>query len=411
MASVTRSGRLTGAAKAELSAYASRRGAFGVEIGFAEDKVMAMTLRVDGETLSVFLGSQTDGDFGLLGRNISLVVKVEADGLTLVSSGMGAKLGRSILQPVPGTDDWLVGPLAIPAIRPSTPLDGHLRPALLPLIWRDAVGLYQQGRIRLQALANRPAEIGATSLSKAGPAKRPTPQRIRALPQGLFDLEPSLPLPEPKPRAVTLTPEVPLTSSARVRRTVARVRLATGADGRIGLTIPVAEMEALWAGRPNSAQRPCRLILSGKDLVVLPADDPAARKSGVTLVLKLSTGNRWYGRTSRPESDTAQSITMAVPIARDGSGFEAEIQPGRVVLRGAVGRALVADQHPAVRRLARASRMISEALIMVHAAREEGRADIDILDASGTALLLMPREAVAARIRGDGFSLSPAADG
>jgi hypothetical protein len=418
MAIVTRSGGLFGAAAGASASADARSQVFGVEIGARPAGSMSLTLLVTAATLSFFLGSRVGGDQALLARNTRFTVSVVGDGIVLNMAGVRAKMGPSLVLPMIGTDDWLLGPFALPQERMPSPLDGHLRHALLPLIWRDATGTVEAGRITLPGLANRPAEIGAPSLSVDPPSARRrahSGSKVRASAVGANG--PPLPLPEPRPKGLQAlqdrVPEVaiPLPPGPR-RNRVARVRLTKGADGRIGLTLPVAGMRALWAGRPDTIARKCRLARTAKDLVILPADDPAASEvQGVDLVLRIAKGDRWYGRTARIDMDGAGAIALAGPLAKDGSGFEAEVQPGRVLLRGAVGKAVMASEHPAAQRLARARRMFTDALIMVKAAREEGAADIDILDASGMALVSLPREAVAVRIRGDGFCLSGLVDG
>jgi hypothetical protein len=112
----------------------------------------------------------------------------------------------------------------------------------------------------------------------------------------------------------------------------------------------------------------------------------------------------WYGRA--PVGGRAGSTPLAslgAAALREGNDFTADLQPGRLVLRGALRRSAPAPRPSAdMGQLGEARRMMSEALALVRAARQAGgmgTPEIEFLDDEGRPLLSVPPDAAAARIR------------
>jgi hypothetical protein len=183
-----------------------------------------------------------------------------------------------------------------------------------------------------------------------------------------------------------------------------RLRVTLGATGRLGVTLTRAAMDALWAGRADDAERPCAVVCSGADLLILPGGDPLSRHLAGLPVRMRRTEAAWYGRA--PVGGRAGSTPLAslgAAALREGNDFTADLQPGRLVLRGALRRSAPAPRPSAdMGQLGEARRMMSEALALVRAARQAGgmgTPEIEFLDDEGRPLLSVPPDAAAARIR------------
>lgn len=385
----------------------------GVEMDEGRGGAFGVTIRISDGDLAYFLGSRVEGDLARVARNTTIVVAFHEGGLLISLGERRLKLGGAPLQFLTNSKDWIVGPLPLPRETAGSALSVYLGHGILPLIWRQTSGILARGHLALPMLGSAPAEIGAQPLAQGPALRRLKSEKRHPRPTSnvVAAATPLLPLPDPLPRQpLVIAAEEPLPVTETVvaalpsrkgRLHVPRLRIATGADGRLGVTLPDTDMRALWYGRSETVGRACRIAQIDADLVLFPGDDPAAIKAGgVVVVLKSATGGRWYGRTPRVFDGAASTFLLKRSIAKDGDGFIVESQPGRVILRGAVevsGR----EPHPAALRLARARCLISEGLAMVRAARMEGTADIELVDEQGTPLLAVPRDAAAAWIRGD----------
>lgn len=381
--------------------------------------------RVFAADLALFLGARLGGDLPLLGRNLDIGAEGTQTGLRLRVRGARARLGRSVVSAGAAdsraVSDWLLGPLPLEVLDGATRnrLEGYARRDMLPMSWDGVEATLQPGLLLLSGLFGRPATLASTSMPQLrplpprGPATRPAvppvpTQAEAAMSLPLLDLaQAAARLPSPAPVARAAFAAVPA-PAPQVRHRPVRVRLAPGADGRIGLTLPEEAMRSLWAGRQPAAARRCLMAGFGADLMVLPEDDPiGAGMGGVPLVMQPTQAGGWYGRTAR-----ASGLVLAGDGPQsEGRGLQVERQPGRLLLRGALQHAhlppaevlpapaVAAKRLPETGTLTRAKMMLCEALAMVRAAQLGGAASIELVDDAGTPLMTLPPEAAGARIR------------
>lgn len=406
-----------------------RRTRIAVELLSQSAGQFSIRCRMPAGDLAFFLGARPGGDLALLGRNLDIVAQSRCDGLVLRVVGSRVRLGRSVAAAASpegrSTGDWMLGPLALQTLDAATMsrLGAYAQQAMLPLSWLDVVASLQSGSLLLPQLLDRPATLASamsagsrSGLARSGPSRtgatrsmpRDTPQMdLICSPLPLLDgphsaaclVEPPATEPGPLTEPDPMTEPGPDNEAPRHR--LVRVRLAPGADGRISLTLPEAAMQSLWSGRAVAAVRRCVLAGFGADLMVVPEDDPiGVQLGGAPLVLQPTQAGGWYGRTAR---GTGLTLAGEGPKS-DGRGLQVELQPGRILLRGALERSLPAvppmvDSAAATNNLARAKLMFCEALALVRTIRATASAQIELIDDAGMPLLTLPPEAAGARIR------------
>jgi hypothetical protein len=395
---------------------------------------LALLCRLARDDFGEIVGMPKDANLAWAARILLLAAATsDAGGVEVMLTGNRPKVGPPLARPVADEDgDWLIGPVAFPepAADRAGLLEHYARQGLMPLTWKSVEARAARGKLLLPDLLSLRAEIcdgntillpGAMAAVRRRVARNQSNNRSHGPDMAMLPLLAACPAPtsgpdlltgETRPAETVSDPVATTQRGADREQPITRrgaVRVTVGEAGRLGLTLTKEAMASLWMGREPSDERVCAVALSGADLLVLPGDDALVRHfDGLLLRLRL-TGPSWYGRA--PVSQASGNLRALLAALgqtkmREGRGFVADLQPGRLVLKGAFGaRAAAAAtpvQAPVAEDIGRASRLMSEALTLVRQARQNSamsQLDIVLFDDGGRQILSVPPEAVTARVR------------